>query len=372
MGCINVSGLARAPIMLYFLLYLSFACMAVTRLCNSPFSQDIRQPLSAAWLIAFATLVCLIGFRYKVGGDWDSYEYHVTKQINMPFSTLIENGDPAYFLLSWIGANIGGGIFFVNLMCACLFTCGLITFSRSQTRPWLVMTLAVPYLITVVAMGYTRQAVAISLSMIGMIALQNGYILRFMFWLFAACLFHKTAIVLAPIALFCGFSRWYVSIPTVSLSASLIFILFLQGALEELFQNYIINEYQSDGAAIRVIMTALPAVIFLLLRGRFQLSKNQCRFWTWMALSGLVLVALLLFLPSSTAVDRVALYWIPLQLYVFSRLPDILGQPSGVSMKWLLLILVYGLMTLLVWLLFATHASYWLPYRFYPWEYLWQ
>lgn len=70
-------------------------------------------------------------------------------------------------------------------------------------------------------------------------------------------------------------------------------------------------------------------------------------------------------LPSSTAVDRVALYMIPPQLFVFSRLPDVLGGGKKVR-PWVAAIVAYYALVLFVWLTFATHAQYWLPYQFYP------
>ena len=84
-----------------------------------------------------------------------------------------------------------------------------------------------------------------------------------------------------------------------------------------------------------------------------------------MALAALITVGVLLVSPSSTAVDRVALYLLPLQLYVFARLPDLLGQ-GGKRRNWVLAVVGYYAVVLFVWLNFATHSKYWLPYQFYP------
>jgi hypothetical protein len=65
---------------------------------------------------------------------------------------------------------------------------------------------------------------------------------------------------------------------------------------------------------------------------------------------------------SSTAVDRLALYLIPLQLFVGSRLPDtrLFGIPPA---TWNQLLIAFSFAVLIVWLLFAGHSSAWLPYR---------
>lgn len=132
--------------------------------------------------------------------------------------------------------------------------------------------------------------------------------------------------------------------------------------LDYYVQGYLVAEYQSQGALIRVALCLLPAVAFLFNRRRFQLSINTRRIWTlisWMAVAaaiGLVTVA------SSTAVDRLALYLIPLQLFVGSRLPD--TRLFGINpSQWNQLLIAFSLAVLLVWLLFASHSQYWLPYR---------
>ena len=67
-------------------------------------------------------------------------------------------------------------------------------------------------------------------------------------------------------------------------------------------------------------------------------------------------------MASSTAVDRLALYLIPLQLFVGSRLPD--THTFGINpRKWNQLLILFLLAVLLVWLFFAGHSYAWLPYR---------
>jgi hypothetical protein len=128
----------------------------------------------------------------------------------------------------------------------------------------------------------------------------------------------------------------------------------------------------SSGAAIRIAMNAVPALVFLVFRKRFGLTDAQRIFWTWMSLGALAFIGLLVVTPSSTAVDRVALYWIPLQLYVWSRVPQAMGQRTGTRRQWLALVLAYSFAVQFVWLIFADHSYAWLPYQFYPWVWLWR
>jgi hypothetical protein len=76
--------------------------------------------------------------------------------------------------------------------------------------------------------------------------------------------------------------------------------------------------------------------------------------------------------PSSTAVDRIALYWIPLQLFVLSRLPYALGKLNENIIIWILIVILYSASVHFVWLFYADTAYAWLPYKFFPLVWLWQ
>jgi hypothetical protein len=109
-------------------------------------------------------------------------------------------------------------------------------------------------------------------------------------------------------------------------------------------------------------MNALPGALFLFRRKTFTMITTEKRLWTWLAIASLGLLVLLAVTPSSTALDRVGLYLMPLQLAVFAHLP--LVYQSSASADWLKrLAIVYFAAVLFVWLYFATHAHAWLPYQ---------
>jgi hypothetical protein len=84
-----------------------------------------------------------------------------------------------------------------------------------------------------------------------------------------------------------------------------------------------------------------------------------------MALMALATVVLVVISPSSAAVDRIALYVIPIQIFVFARLPDLGGSDRDMTAIFVFAILAFYGVVLGVWLNFASHAFAWLPYRFY-------
>lgn len=357
----------------YWLLFLVPAFQAVSKLrrASAPLSRE-RWPV--VWRTVFVCSVLMIGLRHEVGGDWANYIGNIEATVDRSLSEALVgiHGDPADSFINWVAAQSGLGVYLVNSVYAALFTWGLLVFCRSQPRPWLALTVSVPYLITVVAMGYSRQGVAIGLIMLGLVALENKSILKFVLWVALAAMFHKSAVILIPLAVLAGTRRRLLTLFWVGVTTALLFGLLLQEHVDTLIAGYITDQYESSGAAVRVAMNAIPAALFLLLRKRFQLPPEQRSFWTWMSLGALAFVVLLYVSPSSTAVDRVALYWIPLQLFVWSRIPDVMGRPGAANAVWVYAVAGYSAVVYFVWLFFATHAHLWLPYQFYLWVWLWQ
>ena len=351
----------------YWFLFLFPAYMAISRL---RYVQNQTVRFSLEWLIVFILLVSIIGLRHEVGGDWGNDWNNRSEGASLLVT--IRGGDPGYSLLMWIVEQIGLEIHALDVLSAVPFSWGLLQFCRSQPRPWLALTVAVPYLVIVVAMGYTRQSVAIGLSMIGLVALTRGRVLHFVFWVALAATFHKSAVILVPLAVLAINRRPIFLVFWVGLSTFMLFVLLLQESVDALFTNYVGNEYNSQGAGIRVAMNAIPAVLFLLLRRRFVMPRAERIFWTWMSVGALTFIGLLTVSPSSTAVDRVALFWIPLQLFVLSRLPDALGRDGRKNAVWVYSVVVYAGTVQFVWLFFAQTAYMWVPYQFYPWVWIFE
>lgn len=327
---------------------------------------------STPWWAIFVILVLAIGLREQVGGDWFNYLAHLDDAAEVTFLEALSALEPSYTVLNWMAAHWGGGVYFVNTVCAFFFACGLVIFCRDQPRPWLALVVAMPYLVTVVAMGYTRQGVAIGFAMLALVALTRQKIMLFVIWVAVAATFHKSAVILMPLAVLSSSNRRIWTVLWVGITSLLFYGLLLQDSVENLRVNYLEREYESSGAAIRIIMNAFPAALFLVFSRKFGLPRRDRVFWTWMSLFALAFVVLLQISPSSTAVDRIALYWIPLQLYVLSRLPNAIGVANGRNDIWVCLIVAYSAAVLFVWLEFATNAPAWIPYQFYPWVALWR
>ena len=120
------------------------------------------------------------------------------------------------------------------------------------------------------------------------------------------------------------------------------------------------NNLESEGAGVRLALCAVPAIAFLLYKRRLAFGEDEQALWRNYSIVALGLVTLYyFFIPASTAIDRSALYLLPLQLAIFSRMPLLVGS-------WLLGRLIVIFLTaavLFVWLNYAKSAFGWVPYR---------
>jgi hypothetical protein len=343
-----------------------FAPLALLALGERAPREFSQRYLGAAGIAAMLIFTILIGYRYEVGGDWWNYLLQFQYMQYLTFSEFLERGiDPGYGLLNSFSGSMDWGIIGVNVMSAALFSLGLIVFCRQQPRPWLALLVAIPYLVIVVGMGYTRQAAAIGLAMLGLSALERNSRIGFAIFVIVAGQFHKSAVILLPIAILATTEKRIWTTIWVAITFALTYWAILHDSLDQLATTYIDAQMQSQGATIRIAMNALPAVLFLSLRNKLVLLPAERRLWTWFSILALASVGLLFILPS-TAIDRMALYLIPLQLFVLCRLPDALKRLNISSSSVAFGIVAYSAAVQFVWLNFAAHANAWVPYKFYP------
>lgn len=352
--------------------WLFFAVPALTALVAAPLRNQRRDgsrrlTVNMLWIGIMLVITALIGFRDRVGGDWFNYFNYIFQAEYLTLADVLTRSDPGYWALNVISIDLGLGVVGINLFCGLVFALGLVIYARSMPRPWLALAVAIPYMTVVVAMGYSRQGIALGFALIGLVALGRRRFLWFAFWIFLATAFHRSAVLLLGIALLTlDFRRLY-NLPLLGLIGMLMYSAFLEDATERLIENYIDEAMESSGAFIRLLMNVVPGVLFLRYRRRLMISVGERKVYTVMALLAVAsFAALLLGLVPSTALDRMGLYLIPLQIFVFSHLPDGMGRRGGVNQGIVFLILLFYAATLFVWLNFATHSRFWLPYRMFP------
>ena len=303
-------------------------------------------------------LVLFSGLRYEVGGDWWNYLRNFEDLLPYTsYNNLFFHDDPGFWFLAYFMYDIGLDIYGINIVVAIIFIYGLYRLLRQQPNPWLGLAVAFPYLIIVVSMGYVRQAAAIGFIMLGISYLRDKSFIKFIVSVFFATIFHKTAILMIGIGMFQDGRGKFFRLIALLLIGMGMWSAFLAQDQANLIKNYVDAQMQSTGAMIRVMMNALPALLLFYTRKTWKRLFNDYTFWKMIALGSIATLFLLSI--ASTAVDRMALYFIPIQVVVFSRLPLLL---EGKILKKLtkLFIVSYYLVVMVIWLNLGTHAKFWL------------
>ncbi len=311
------------------------------------------------WNLTMVVFVLIVGFRYEVGGDWFNYLRQMDLSLSVDVFDALEVGDPGFFLLNESVKYLGGTIVWVNLVCAVILIAGLSRLCRAQPLPWLGLLVAVPYLLIVLGMGYTRQATALGFIMVGLVSLGRQQIKTFAFFVLMGALIHKTALLLLPFSVLASAQGRIKVTLWAGACGVMMFYVLLAKYTDDLWYQYVERGYESQGAFVRVAMNALPSTLALVFLKRLFPDKGERRVWFWMAIISLSTIPLVM--VASTATDRVALYFLPIQIVVFSRLPLLFAQYSVRKFTTASIAIGYACVQF-VWLNFAFNAYAWLPY----------
>ena len=329
--------------------------------------RTLSIKLDGAILLVFVAIFVMIGFRFNVGGDWNNYAGHVEFARDMTFAEARDMGDPGYWVLVVIGVKSGLGILFVNLIASFIFTIGLVAYCGSMSRPFLALTCALPYLVVVVAMGYTRQSMAIGLVMLGLALLRRGGIYSFVLLALCGALFHKSAVVIIPIVAILRSRNRALKFLFAGAAGAAGYMTLVSDSLDHFMVHYVQAGYQSSGTLIRLVMNAIPAALFMMFHKRMDISGYERQLDLILSLLSLAALVGFFTTSASTALDRLALYLIPVQLFVFSRMPDVLARKAANKQPVVLGIIFYHALIMYVWLNYAANSYAWRPYFSYLW-----
>lgn len=350
----------------YWLLFVMWmlAAFAYNRTLATNDSMVSSRPRSVGplYLLVIAT-AALMGLRFEIGADWFNYLDNYDMVQLLAYPQALGTFDAGYATLVFIASHLNVGMWLVNSICAIIMTLGIMRFCARQHNPPLTFLVAVPYLIIVVGMGYTRQGVAIGLILAGLADADGRSIWKLILYIMAAALFHRTALLVLPLALAPLARRNLLqTIAGVAISAVL-FVVLLRQSTDQLMNTYVTQDYESGGAVIRVAMNLPPAILALLFRNKLGFNDYQRDMWSAFALAALATMPLVLAASFTTAIDRLALFLIPLQLAVLPRIPYTFRWGRGSNAQLILMVCAYSAAVQLVWLVFATHAVYWVPYK---------
>ena len=342
----------------YWLLFGFFAVGALTGQARLGRADPFRSPIFAAACFA---MMLMVGFRLEIGNDWFAYVRMFDRTAFQDIEQILGGADPGFGLLNWVVKSFDWPDWVVTLTGAMIFARGLYSFSRTQPEPWLAALIAIPYMTIVVAMGYNRQGIALGFLLMGLAGFVQGrpYV-RFLGFVVLAALFHAPAVVAIPLTV--------IGLPPrdrlaqLTIAPAVIWYLYsfaIEGNVDRYVTNYVTAAMQSEGAGIRLALSLLPAILFFLFHRRLAYGDEEKPLWRNFSVAAIGLSALYLVFPSSTAIDRVAIYILPLQLAVFSRIPLLVGERTFGRA----LVIFLALAIQFVWLNYATHAKLWIPYK---------
>lgn len=317
--------------------------------------------LVLSWWLILISFSLFVGLRSEIGADWSAYLQIFSDIQSLSFWDSLTIGDPGYSALNWSIGQLGGNIYFLNVICAFIVISGIVSFARHQPWPEMAFLSAVPYLITVVAMGYTRQSVAIGCFLLMLTSLQNNKPGRALFWWITAILFHKTAIVLVIVWLLTAVRMaWKSAYLILSFSAFFCFLFLFQESIGAKIDPYIVDQMESSGAGIRLlVLLVVGGILFLKRKTLFANDENR-RIWLLFSLTPFICLPFWgLF---STFIDRMLLYIYPIILVFWGRLPLLFRfARSQLIATFLNVVVQAGL--LFGWLCFANYRDFWVPYK---------
>jgi EpsG family len=321
---------------------------------------DLRQGFAFLTFLIFYALVA--GLRHETGGDWLTYlEMFEDMQGESIFYAMTRT-DPGFGVLNWISAQMGTGLYLVNGVCAGILGYGLISVATRMREPWLALTIAVPYLMIVVGMGYIRQGAAIGFALMAFAAFDQGRPIRTLTFLLLAVTFHSAAVMMLPLFAFAVARGRKVTAVIFILVGIFAYLFFLAPRLEQLEAGYLASEYESSGAFTRLLMGLLPAILLLSRWKHFPAGERIRPVWLATALASVGTFLALMLSPSSTAVDRVGLFYSVIQLAAFGEFRDLTGISARMTLFTRMMLVGVAALVQSVWLVFATHSNQWVPY----------
>lgn len=306
--------------------------------------------------LSCATLLSIfIGLRDQVGADWYTYEliFQQIKHISLGLAMAVT--EPGYAICNYFASGIGADIHLVNLICAVLMITGILKFaSLVEIDGCLMLFLSAPYLLFVVGMGYTRQAVAIGLSLCAIGFLSRGRHRAFYVLVIAAMCFHYSA---AAVLLLYWLRSW-----RRLLIVGVIIVAALPWLFAELahprYGQYLSDE--SSGVWFRLAIIALGAIAAWIYRVEWR--REPILFDLLRKGSIVCLICFPLAAIDSTLIDRLALYLI----FVYFIGVGKAIQHSRSYLKWCVLATT-GCITYAIFLLWFVAskyaANYWIPYH---------
>jgi len=333
-------------------------------LLSIPFLLDLKRDRYIDWFI-FLYLFLFISFPYSAGGDSMFYR----EKFERNFSDIGLGYFFGSLFLFFQFLHLDYQLFKIFITFIFLYF-GLNFFKKLKVNYYFIIPLLFPIFIIIYGMGSLRQGLALVLFFY-FLSIKSP-ILRMVFFFLAATI-HPSAIILNLLYLlsllfffkkkiFKNLKKVNFFILLAIFCGLLIFLLFINLKYIELFYINYIKEQQltSSGALLRSSITLFSAILFLNFKDKYKILESH--FFT--TISWIVIISYPFVFFYSTPVDRVYVYFYPLQFVTISILLQTIKN-KNLKLLVMYMVLLFSFIYLNVWIIFSENFKYWENYIFF-------
>lgn len=307
----------------------------------------------------FLFLIVFVAFRYEVGGDFYSSSMSMLSLFSLKdiFSTLtILNS-----LLLYISKISGLDIFLYNFIAAIIFFLSFYKFIEEFEFKTHNLLIAFPVIFLILAMGFTKQSIAFSFILIGLLYYRDNNYLNTIIFFIIATLFHMSSLMIFIIFLFkikiILKKFFFLVIPFFIIILSIYYEVF-----EAYYYNWMIYDARpkSMGALFRCIINIPPIIIYLLIRKQILEKNVNFNFLDIFIILQIIFIVLAFSTNLSGLIDRLNLMLSFTQIIIYSLAFEIIKK---YYFEIFTFIYVKYLTILIVWLFLSNNSFAWLPYK---------
>jgi hypothetical protein len=315
----------------------------------------IKRRITFVAVAYFVALLLFIGLRDRTGPDWTGY-IHYYEGINSELQTTTE---PLFNYLNILSDRLGFYIYGVNFVCALIFLIGIFAYANCTARPWLAIAAVTPYLCFVIGMSGIRQAAAIGVSYIALANWSRFSVIVKLLFIAVAMGFHASAVILIVLVIFDDPKRlWFKLIFSGLFLAYILNYSLVTDIIDGYNSRYLKQNIISFGAAQHVALSAFPAALYFIFNKRIANAGWNTSLVTIGAIGSIA--ALPLTAISSTGVDRLALYFSYIQMWIYPALVEALKEDERVVLFGVTIII---LSVFFVYFTFGITISGYIPYH---------
>ena len=281
------------------------------------FLNDINKSIELKKFNDFLKIIFLfflfifVALRYKVGSDWNSYN-----DLFFMENLHSKNYEIGYSIVLQISKYLNINIFGLNIFAASVFFLGFFLLFKDEEYFWFAINLSLPYLFLVVAMGYTRQSIAIGFGMIIFKSFIKNNKFNQLFFLFLALMFHYTSIIYSLFIFYNIKSLLFKFLTVLAVVFLLFFISDQFSNLSRFYYYYLAVGKDSFGGVPRMFLASTPLIFYLLKFHEIKNSNYNNLFFMYLII---ILFLWVFVFISSTSADRILLYILPLKIYLFLK-----------------------------------------------------